>query len=172
MDTGGRRADAIVVLGAAVRPDGRPGQALLRRIRHAVALHAAGAAPRLILCGADRHGAGVSEAAAMREVALAAGVPPQAILLDERSTSTLGNAAETAALLRAHGLDSVILVSDAFHLPRARILFRLHGVRVAGVSAAAPGPLPYCLRMALREVLRIPVVLWHLAAGRRRARRG
>ncbi len=172
MGTGARRADAIVVLGAAVRPDGRPGQALLRRIRHAVALYAAGAAPRLILCGADCHGAGVSEAAAMREVALAGGVPADAILLDERSTSTFENAAETAALLRTHGLGSVILVSEPFHLPRARLLFRLQGVAVAGVSPAPPGPLPYRLRMALRELVRLPASLCRIVLRRLRAAGG
>jgi uncharacterized SAM-binding protein YcdF (DUF218 family) len=161
-------AGAIVVLGAPVGRGGVPGNALLRRIRHGVALYHAGAAPRLILCGGDTTGAGISEAAAMRAVALAAGVPDSAILLDERSASTFENARETAALLRAHGVADILLVTERFHLRRARLLFRLLGIPVAGVSAAPSGSPGYRFTMALREVLTIPANLCRLAAYRRR----
>jgi uncharacterized SAM-binding protein YcdF (DUF218 family) len=163
-------ADAIVVLGAAVRPDGTPGEPLLRRIRHAVALYRTGAAPYLILCGGDYPGAPVSEAAAMRTVALAAGVPAPAILMDERSANTWENAAETAALLRTHGLKRVLLVSEGFHLPRARMLFRQHGVVVAGVSAAPSGGLRYRANQSVREVVKTAISLWLTIRHRTRRR--
>jgi uncharacterized SAM-binding protein YcdF (DUF218 family) len=168
METGRPQADAIVVLGAALRPDGTPGEPLLRRIRHGVELFKAGAAPRLILCGGDGRRSGTSEAAAMRVIALGAGVPAEAILLDERSTNTYENAVETGALLRAHGLRTVLLVSERFHLPRARMLFRLNGVSVAAVSAAPSGGLRYRADMIVREIVKTLLSL-SLTLVRRRA---
>jgi uncharacterized SAM-binding protein YcdF (DUF218 family) len=170
MESARREADAVVVLGAAVRPDGTPSEPLLRRIRHGITLYQAGAAPRLILCGGDVQGGGISEAAAMRSVALAAGVPVDAILMDERSTSTFENAAETAALLRMHGLRTVLVVSESFHLRRARMLFRLHGVAVAGVSAAPSGGPRYRAVQGVREAVKMLVSVW-LTIRRRHAAR-
>jgi uncharacterized SAM-binding protein YcdF (DUF218 family) len=166
-----RKADAIVVLGAAIGRDGMASDALARRIRHGIALFEAGAAPRLILCGGDSSRAGVSEAAVMRDVALAAGVPTTAILLDERSASTFDNAKETAQLMRAHALATVILVSEGYHLRRARALFRLHGVNVAAVSAAPPGRVGYRIAMTLRELLTLPANFCRLIAHKRQRHR-
>jgi uncharacterized SAM-binding protein YcdF (DUF218 family) len=168
MAAGRPHADAIVVLGAALRPDGTPGEPLLRRIRHGIELFKAGGAPRLVLCGGGGRGSGRSEAAAMRDIALAAGVPAEAMLLDERSTSTYENAVETAALLRTHGLRTVLLVSERFHLPRARMLFRLNGVAVSGVSAAPSGGLRYRADMVVREIVKTLLSL-ALTLVRRRA---
>src|SRR5208282_3125552 len=89
-----------------------------------------GAGPLLVLSGG---GAGpVSEAESMRRVAVARGVPRAALLVEPRSRDTVGNARETARLLRSRGVRSVLLVSDRTHLPRAALLFRLAGLRVAG----------------------------------------
>jgi uncharacterized SAM-binding protein YcdF (DUF218 family) len=79
----------------------------------------------------------VPEAERMRHAALAAGVPDAALLVDAVSRNTFENARETARLLRSRGLASVVLVSDRTHLPRAAMLFRLAGLRVAGQAAAA-----------------------------------
>lgn len=136
-----------------------------RRIGHAVSLYKAGAAPRLMLCG------GAGEARAMHDAALAAGVPAEAILLDTVSTSTFENAREAARLMRSHGLSTALLVSDGYHLPRARLLFRLHGVAVAACSAAPPGSLRHRLAMSLREVGTIPANLKRMALHRRRRTR-
>src|SRR5438477_11435812 len=71
----------------------------------------------------------------MRRAAIADGVPPTALLIDIVSRDTFENARETARLLSARGLRSVLLVSDRVHLPRAALLFRLAGLRVAGRAA-------------------------------------
>jgi len=44
----------IVVLGAKVRPDGRPSGAMERRMQVALALYRAGIAPLLLLSGGER----------------------------------------------------------------------------------------------------------------------
>jgi uncharacterized SAM-binding protein YcdF (DUF218 family) len=135
-------ANAIVVLGCALHT-GRPSPALTRRVACGVALFERGVAPLLVLSGGGP--AGQSEAAAMREMALARGVPAKFILLESNSRNTVENAFETATVMRARGLASVVLVSDFYHLARARWLFRLAGLVVVATDH------PPC-RFRLREL--------------------
>src|SRR5437660_11211506 len=93
-------ADAIVVLGC------RGPAALRRRLEIGIRLFEVGAAPLLVLSGGG--GGPVPEAELMRRVAIADGVPPTALLIDMVSRDTF----ETARLLSARGLRSVLLVSD------------------------------------------------------------
>jgi len=146
---------AIVVLGARVRPDGRPSAALERRMRVAISLYRAGAAPRLVLSGGGRQA--VPEAEAMRDLALAAGVPASALIIEPRSRTTLENASETAKLL-PNGHDAVVLVTDSYHALRARLLFRIAGLTVVGVQTASV-PLRPLLGMAAAECVKLPVNL-------------
>lgn len=142
-------AEAIVVLGAALDAAGRPSPALRRRTLRGAALHAAGAAPLLVLSGG---GVGPRpEAAVMAEIAREAGVPPASLLLEERSADTFENALMTGALLRPRRIARVILVSDGYHLPRARFLFRLAGLAVVGTASAPPPPWPARLPLVIRE---------------------
>jgi uncharacterized SAM-binding protein YcdF (DUF218 family) len=157
------QADAIVVLGC-------PSAARLRRrVERGVRLWREGRAPVLLLSGGGR--GPVPEAEIMRRLALAAGVPQAALLIEPGSRDTLGNAHETARLLRAHGLNSVMLVSDHAHLRRAALLFRLAGVAVAGRSGVRSPSLLLEVGAALREAAALP---WSLAQAilRRPGRRG
>jgi uncharacterized SAM-binding protein YcdF (DUF218 family) len=130
----GGAVDAVVVLGARVLPGGEPSGALRARVEQAVALHRRGLAPRLVFSG----GVGVhppAEARVMLRLAVALGVPASACFLEERSHSTEQNARYSAELLRELGARRVGVVSDPYHLLRARQYFRLHGFEV-GTSPA------------------------------------
>ena len=165
MRQAGRRAEAIVVLGARLLPDGTPGSALSRRVAVGIALWRQGAAPLLLLSGGGSRGR--AEAHAMAEAALAAGVPKTALLIEARSSNTLENAFESAALLSARGLGSVLLVSERYHLYRARLLFRRAGLSVvAGV--APPGNWRQDWPMWLREGAALPRSLWRARHRRHR----
>jgi uncharacterized SAM-binding protein YcdF (DUF218 family) len=143
-------ADAIVVLGCRLRPDGTASPALARRVARGITLYRQGAAPFLVVSGG---GVGrVPEAEIMRRIAIAGGVPEKAVIVEPRSRNTFENARETARLLAARGLVSVLLVSDRVHLPRAALLFRRAGLKIVGwAAAAAPAPLREAL-LALREL--------------------
>lgn len=123
-----QRAEAIVILGARVLADGRPGPALTRRTRHAVALYERGLAP-LIICSGGVGENAPSEAEAACGLAAALGVPPEALLLEDQAHSTEENALYSAVLARARGFDDVIVVTDGYHLYRADLLFRAAGLR-------------------------------------------
>ena len=112
------RAQAIVVMGAA-QYRGRPSPVLRARLDHAVALYRRGVAPRVVLTGGTAEGDTASEAAVSRLYALAAGVPDSAILLENEGRTTGQSLERVARLLRARRLDTVVVVSDPFHVLRA-----------------------------------------------------
>ncbi|KFE68846.1 YdcF family protein [Hyalangium minutum] len=123
-------ADAVVVLGARVLQGGVPSGALQARVEKAVELYQRGVASRLVFSG----GVGdhpPSEAQVMRSLAVQLGVPAEACTLEEQSHSTEQNARFSAELLRALGAQRVVVVSDPYHLLRARQYFRLQGFEVA-----------------------------------------
>lgn len=155
-------ADAIVVLGCAVR-SGAASPALARRMGCAIEMFRRGAAPRLLLSGGG--GRQRSEAAAMRELAVMGGVPATAILIEAESRNTNENAVFTARLMRDRGIASLILVSDAYHLPRARLLFGAAGLAVAGTAHPPPRGLRE-LPLWLRECAALGVSLMRLLRAR------
>jgi uncharacterized SAM-binding protein YcdF (DUF218 family) len=158
------KADAIVVLGC------KSAARLRRRVECGVRLYREGVAPVLVLSGGGN--GPEPEAELMRGMALAHGVPQAALLIEANSRDTVGNARETALLLRAHGLRTVVLVSDRAHLLRAAPLFRLAGVTVAGRSGLRAPSLPREIVAAIREMAALPCSLVHaLFTGRESRRR-
>lgn len=112
-----RPAGAIVVMGAA-QYGGRPSPVFTARLDHAVALYLAGLAPRLIVTGGSAPGDRWSEAAVARAYALERGVPEAAILVEDRSRTTLESLDRVAAILRAAGVRDAVFVSDPTHMLR------------------------------------------------------
>lgn len=72
-----------------------------------------------------------TESASMRLLLEELGVSPEAIIEENRSRSTLENAWYARQLLDAEGLPlRVGLVTSAFHMPRAVVLFERSGLQV------------------------------------------
>ena len=122
-------ADAIVVLGAA-QYRGRPSPVLRSRLDHAVGLYARGLAPQVVLTGGIAEGDTASEAAVSRQYVMGAGVPESALLLENEGRTTSQSLRAVAQLLSVRDRERVILVSDPFHLLRASIVARRHGLTV------------------------------------------
>jgi uncharacterized SAM-binding protein YcdF (DUF218 family) len=118
-----RPADVIVVLGG-----GSAGSA--RRAEHAATLYHAGYAPHVLCTGGYGAREAAIEAERCAQVMRARGVPASAISLEQTSRSTAENARATAAIMAARGWRDAVLVSDDYHLWRARWLFERQGVRV------------------------------------------
>ena len=95
-----------------------------------------------------------AEAQLMREIALAAGLPAERILLEEGSANTFENAVNAARILHDRGWRRILLVSDGYHLPRALFVFRRLGLIVDGSAAPAnPHDRPwFAAAVRLREV--------------------
>ncbi|MDX8351680.1 YdcF family protein [Cognatiyoonia sp. IB215182] len=136
---------AIILLGAAVWPNG-PSPTLRRRSAHAATLWHAERAAQIIACG----GFGAhppSEAAAMRDLLIAAGVPESAIVLEDQSTTTLENIQNALPLLPGK---EVIIVTDRYHAKRALMVARHFGLQA---TADCPQMDEMGLRLRLREML-------------------
>lgn len=155
----GARFDVVVVLGCRVLPDGSAGPALVRRVAEGARLVREGRAGRLVLSGGQAR-SGVSEAGAALPHALEAGTPREVIVLEERSRTTEENAREVASLLGDREL-AVLVVTDAYHVPRSVRLFRKHFAKVAGHGV--PGAGFARAKNALREAV---VVVTYLARGK------
>lgn len=122
-----RAADAIVVLGAQVGPDGQPGPDLRVRTEHAVRLFQEGLATHLVCTGGyrDDH---LSAASVACDLAVSEGVPADRVLLADGSMTTREDAASARDLMLANGWQTVVLVSHPLHLERARLLFEGEGI--------------------------------------------
>ncbi len=151
--------DVIIVLGTPVDADGKPILAMRRRVTRGIDLYRQGKAHRLLLTG----GLGrPPEAAAMRDLALDAGIPGEDIILEPTATTTLENAIRSSRLMTEQGYSSALIVSDRLHLPRALLVFRCLGIRVKGASVAAwlPGPLRTSWRYPIYEAC---ALVWYVA---------
>lgn len=160
-------APLIVIFGAVVRVDGTPSAALLRRIGYGhEAAEAHPDAP--VLCSGGVCRPGPSEASIMAQQLVARGLPAGRLVLDEDSLSTVANVAAAVRQVRSGGHPHVIACSDAYHLPRIRILLAWHGVRSRAWPGRERAPLGHGIGMALREGLAIPHNLAGLVASRAR----
>lgn len=139
------RADAIVVLGGGSyawlqRADVRLEDLEYSRVAAGARAWMAGAAPIVILSSGSYAGRGRSEADVMASAITRLGVPASALLLEDRSRDTHGNALFSAELARRKGIGSVVLVTSSLHMPRASYWFRQTGLRVIPASVPEPGP--------------------------------
>lgn len=121
------KADAIVVLGARVLRGGVPSGALRARVEKAVSLYLRGYAPRVIFSGGVGD-FGPSEAEVARDLAVALGVPESACVLEAESHSTEENAKFVVKTVPE--AKALLVVSDPYHLLRARQIFRTFGREV------------------------------------------
>jgi uncharacterized SAM-binding protein YcdF (DUF218 family) len=156
-----RPTNAIIVMGAA-QYRGRPSPVLRARLDHAIGLFAQGYAPRMVLTGGIAEGDTASEASVSRTYVLNAGVPDSSILLENDGRTTSQSIRAVAQLLRAHGLDSVIVVSDPFHVFRASVVARRHGLRATTSPTHTSGVLMRVIRQPgyfFGETVKAPMAL-------------
>lgn len=126
-----RDSGAAVVLGAA-QWNGDPSPVLQARLDHALDLYHRGVVKRIILTGGVGPGDRFSEADVGKQYLLDRQLSPEVLLLDERSTTTWENMQNAADLARANGIDTVLLVSDPFHMLRSLKMARDLGLSAYG----------------------------------------
>lgn len=129
-------ADAIVVLGGATRERQvpRPTHEMNEagdRLLYAVRLWRAGVAPRILVTGGVvgiQGPAGQPEADMMADILVAMGVPEEAILKERASQNTIQNAENSREILAAEGIERIVLVTSAMHMPRSAAIFAKQGM--------------------------------------------
>lgn len=144
-----RHAQVALVLGAQVQPDGRMSTMLADRVSQAVALWRAGKVDRVLVSG-DHQRWAYDEPGTMRNALLAAGVPASAIFTDHAGFNTW---ASVVRARKVFGVQSAIVVTQGFHIPRALYLARAAGLSAQGLDADLRGYGAQGTKSGLREVL-------------------
>jgi SanA protein len=124
-------ARVAIVFGARVYVNGRLSGMLRDRVDTAIALYKAGKVQKLLLSGDNRF-ADYNEPGAMLDYALAQGVPAADLQPDYAGRRTYDTCYRAKAIFQ---VERAILVTQAFHLPRALLLCDQLGIDVAGVVA-------------------------------------
>ena len=120
-----------IVFGAGLLRDGSAGPVLRDRVETAVQLYQQGKVQKLLMSGDNRF-VNYNEPEAMRQYALDLGVPDEDIVLDYAGRRTYDTCYRANAIFQ---VDSAILVTQSFHLPRALFLCNSFGVQSTGVEA-------------------------------------
>ena len=122
-----KQADYIVVL------SGGSGE----RVEKAAALYKAGIAPKILCTGGPLYSTSV--AALMQEELLRYGVPKDAILIEEKATSTFENAQFSLSILKENRAKSILVVTSLYHTRRSawvfNTVFASSGIRFSIVGA-------------------------------------
>jgi len=143
--------DAIIVLGAQVKPDGSPSVQLSWRLDAAYDAYREKAVP-LVVCGARGKDEPMTEAEAMKTYLSEKGIPETDILTDPASFNTNQNLKNAAKLLEPiPGVRKVLIVTSDYHLPRSLALAKDMGFEACGMGS--PCKREYWIKNHAREAL-------------------
>lgn len=132
------RAEAIVVLGGGALPllhgDWAMNDDAHTRLAFAWRLWIEKRAPRVVTVGED-------QALQMVPALIEQGVPRTIVLAEDASRNTHENGVNAAALLHAHGIRHVLLVTSDIHMARAAGTFRVAGIDATPAPAHEVRPI-------------------------------
>jgi len=134
-----------IVLGCRVNGED-PSACLEERLQKALELHTSGDVQRLLLSG-DHGTTGYDEVNTMRDWLLARGVPEDDVFLDHAGFDTWDSMVRARDVFQ---VDGAIIITQAFHLPRAIYLARAAGLDAMGIAADPPTG-SSCAGSAIRE---------------------
>lgn len=120
-----------IVFGAGLRYDGTPTAILRDRVQTAVQLYQLGKVNKLLMSG-DNRVVDYNEPEAMRQYALGLGIPDEDIVLDYAGRRTYDTCYRASAIFQ---VNTAVLITQDFHLPRAIFLCNWFGVESVGVES-------------------------------------
>jgi uncharacterized SAM-binding protein YcdF (DUF218 family) len=132
-----RPADVIMVLGAA-EYRGRPSPVFKARLDHALELYRRGLAPWVLTSGGAGGDPVFTEGGVGRSYLVSNGVPSEAIIVEPDAETTVQSMAAVAEIMRRMGLKTCILVSDGYHIFRAKQMLATQGFSVYGSPRPDP----------------------------------
>lgn len=156
------RVPVVIVLGAKVRADGTPSDILRDRLLTAIDIYNAKLVDKILVSGDDGQ-TEYDEVNAMRKYLLSAGVDAKDIFLDHAGFDTYDSMARAAQVF---GVTNAIIVTQAYHLPRALYLAHASGINAVGISADRQtylGITRYKARELLADTKAVVDVIFHVA---------
>ncbi len=126
--------DAIIVLGAQVKPSGEPSLQLQWRIDAAVEAWQKHNCI-IVTCGAQGGNEPAPEAHVMRDDMIRQGVPEADILVEDQSFNTRQNINHAVSLLEGREIRRVLIVTSDYHLARAMAIAEDAGLDASGIGS-------------------------------------
>ena len=128
--------DAVIVLGAQVKPDGIPSVQLSWRLNTAAEVWAKKNVP-VVVCGAKGKDEPEAEAFTMKRYLEDKGIPSEMILTDPDSFNTKQNLEHAKKLLDEYPdpIRKVVIVTSDYHVPRSMALAGDLGMTAAGIGS-------------------------------------
>lgn len=124
-------ADAILVLGAAVRPDKTPSPMLQDRLNQGIDLYNLKASNRVLVSG-DNSTIHYDEVTVMKNYILASGIPSEDVFKDHAGFNTYNSMFRAKEIFR---VNRVIIVTQEYHLYRAIYIAKHLGMDAYGVAS-------------------------------------
>lgn len=125
------KVDCIIVLGAAVRPNGTPSAMLRDRLEKAVELYEAGVSDTIIVSG-DHREDNYDEVNTMKYFLMDAGIPSEDIFMDHGGLSTYDTMYRA---VNVFGVKKAVVVTQKYHMYRALYIAKSLGIDAYGVNA-------------------------------------
>jgi vancomycin permeability regulator SanA len=159
-------ADVGIVLGAKSYKGKEYNPCLVSRVNTGVSRYSQGRVVYLLFSGGDDREDRVNESETMKKIAIERGVAENAILLEKQSTSTYENLVNSQKIMKERGLEKAIIISEPFHMARARLIGRTLGIQ-AEYMASADSPCwnrwTYFSRYFLKEPI---TIMYYVVTGK------
>ncbi len=123
-----RPASCILILGNTVNRDGSLSRRLQSRVDRGLELYRQKYAPKIIVSGGLGK-EGYVEAREMKKYLVQKGVPPEDIITDEKAKTTNETMLNYLPIAKQHQFQSVIVVSQFFHITRSKSMLRDKGIQ-------------------------------------------
>lgn len=120
-------SDAAVVLGNKVELSGKPSKRLQGRLDKTAELYEKNYFEYIIVSGGTGK-EGFDEAAVMKEYLAEKGIPDDKILLDSNGYNSYMTAKNTKAIMDEMGFDSIMIITQFYHISRTKLAFDKMGV--------------------------------------------
>ena len=152
-----------IVFGAGLNRDGRPSPVLRDRITTAAELYFNGKVQKLLMSGDNRF-LDYNEPGAMQAFALELGVPESDIILDYAGRRTYDTCYRARFIF---DVTDALVVTQAYHLPRALVTCQGLGINAIGVPADQRAYNPRSMaRWRIREIPATLVAFWDVYVAR------
>ena len=127
-------SDALIVLGAQVKPDGTPSEILAIRLETALKTYLKHP-QTIITCGAQGDNEPMAEGDMMRDWLIARGVEPEDVAAETASFNTRQNLRNARAIMEARGLAQATVITSDYHVARALKLCGQEGISATGIAS-------------------------------------
>ncbi len=147
-----QKSDAILVLGYSLDDDQKPSIYLENRLEEALTLYNDGYAKNIIVSGGTGPTDAIPVAVAMKKWFIEKGIPSDLIFTETKSNNTYENFVFSKQICSSNNIDSVIVVTDDFHMYRSMLISDEFFNQTSGQESSMPLS-PKKLLMYIKEPL-------------------